>query len=126
MIVVWIALAGALGALARWGLAQGFLAWAGPFFPYGTLAANLSGCFLLGLVAGLAERAPWVSGELRLALSVGFIGALTTFSTWEFETMRMMRRGDAAGAAGNFAVNIVFGYLLIWAGTRLVELWPAR
>jgi CrcB protein len=67
-----------------------------------------------------SERAAWMSGEMRVVISVGFIGALTTFSTWEYETFRMARRGDVLLAAGNFAVNVFFGFLLLWAGGRLV------
>ncbi|HEY7839462.1 MAG TPA: fluoride efflux transporter CrcB [Terriglobales bacterium] len=119
MLIVGIAIAGALGALARWGLGTGLLKWMGPRFPYGTLSANLIGCFILGWVMEAAERAPWLSAELRIAITVGFVGALTTFSTWEFETMGMARRGDTLTAAGNFLVNVIFGYALLWAGARL-------
>ncbi|MGH9487027.1 MAG: fluoride efflux transporter CrcB [Terriglobales bacterium] len=120
MIIVGIAIAGALGALARWGLGQAFLHWS-PRFPYGTLAANLIGCFILGLVMEIGARAQWMSGEMRTIIAVGFIGALTTFSTWEFETLHMARRGDMLLAAGNFAVNVFFGFVLIWAGGRLAS-----
>lgn len=120
MLIAAIAVAGALGALSRWGLGQLMLKWAGPAFPYGTLSANLIGCFILGMVMEMGDRAAWMSGDVRVAISVGFIGALTTFSTWEFETMRMARRGDMLLAAGNFAVNIFFGFVLIWAGGRLI------
>jgi CrcB protein len=120
VLILGIAIAGALGALSRWGLGQLMLLWTGPDFPYGTLSANLIGCFILGLVMELAERAAWMSGEMRVVISVGFIGALTTFSTWEYETFRMARRGDVLLAAGNFAVNVFFGFLLLWAGGRLI------
>jgi|GEM_PF-336642 len=121
--MLWgIAMAGALGALARWGLGRFFLRW--PTFPYGTLSANLIGCLMLGMVMELAERAQWMTGELRVVISVGFIGTLTTFSTWEFETLRMARRGEVLLAAGNFAANVFFGLLLIWAGGRLVARPP--
>ena len=119
MLIIGIAIAGALGALCRWGLGTSMLKWLGPSFPYGTLTANLIGCFVLGLIMEAAERAPWLNAELRTVMAVGFIGALTTFSTWEYETLRMGRRGDLLLAAGNFAVNVFFGYLLIWAGGRL-------
>lgn len=122
MLILSVAIAGALGALSRWGLGSLLLKWAGARFPYGTLTANLLGCFILGVVTETAERAQWMTGELRIAISVGFIGALTTFSTWEFETFRLARRGDVLVAAGNFVVNVFFGYLLIWAGGRLVAL----
>ncbi|MGN6594094.1 MAG: fluoride efflux transporter CrcB [Terriglobales bacterium] len=118
MLILGLAIAGALGALSRWGLGRLLLRW--PHFPYGTLAANLIGCFLLGLLMEVSERAAWMSGEMRVVISVGFIGALTTFSTWEYETFRMARRGDVLLAAGNFAVNVFFGFLLLWAGGRLI------
>ncbi len=119
MLILGIALAGAAGALARWGLGQAALALGTTSFPYDTLSANLIGCFLLGLVMGASERAAWMSGEMRTIIGVGFIGALTTFSTWEYETARMVRRGDPLLAAANFAVNVFFGYLVLWAGGRL-------
>ena len=122
MLILGIALAGAVGALSRWGLAQLALRLGVTSIPYGTLSANLIGCFILGVVMGLSERAQWMGGELRVVVTVGFIGTLTTFSTWEYETYRMARRGDALLAAGNFAVNVVLGFLLLWAGGRIVAL----
>jgi CrcB protein len=124
MLILGIALAGAAGALSRWGLGQLALRFGATSFPYGTLSANLLGCFILGVVMGASERAAWMSGELRTIIAVGFIGALTTFSTWEYETTRLARRGDPLLAAVNFAVNVFFGYLVIWAGGRLAAtLW---
>ncbi|MGH9476141.1 MAG: fluoride efflux transporter FluC [Terriglobales bacterium] len=123
VLALGIALAGALGALSRWGLGQFFETLAGGRYPWGTLAANLIGCFMLGLVMEAGARSHWMSGPVRLILSVGFIGALTTFSTWEFETLHMARGGDVLLAAGNFAVNVFFGFLLLWAGARLAAVW---
>ncbi|HUX66571.1 MAG TPA: fluoride efflux transporter CrcB [Terriglobales bacterium] len=122
MLILGIALAGAVGALSRWGLAQLALRLGVTSIPYGTLSANLIGCLLLGVVMGLSERARWMGGELRVVITVGFIGTLTTFSTWEYETYRMARRGDVLLAAGNFAVNVVLGFSLLWLGGRLVAL----
>ncbi|MGH9468455.1 MAG: fluoride efflux transporter CrcB [Terriglobales bacterium] len=118
-VALGIAVAGALGALSRWGLGQVCETWFGPRFPYGTLAANLIGCFLLGAVMEIGGQSRWLSGEMRLMLAVGFIGALTTFSTWEFETLHMARGGQVVLAAGNFAVNVFLGFLLLWAGARV-------
>ncbi len=119
MLALGIAIAGALGALSRWGLGQWLEVLGGGHFPYDTLAANLIGCFLLGFVMHIGGHARWISGEMRTIIAVGFIGALTTFSTWEFETLHMARGGEVLLAAGNFAVNVFFGFLLIWAGGRL-------
>ncbi|MGH9414417.1 MAG: fluoride efflux transporter FluC [Terriglobales bacterium] len=118
-LALGIAVAGALGALSRWGLGQWLEQFGGGHFPYGTLAANLVGCFLLGVVMQIGAHSRWMSGELRTVIAVGFIGALTTFSTWEFETFHMARGGQVLLAAGNFAVNVFFGFVLIWAGGRL-------
>lgn len=119
MIALYIALAGALGALARWAFSRLMLAIWGPGFPLGTLGENLSGCFLLGLLMELAERGVLISSELRTVLAVGFIGTFTTFSTFEFETLRLARRGGLLLAGANFALNIVLGFALLSLGAHL-------
>lgn len=122
MLIWGIALAGGLGALARWGLGLLLVRLAGPRLPFGTLTANLIGCLLLGVALELADRAHWMSAEMRVVVVVGFIGTLTTFSTWEHETYRLARGGEMLLAAGNLAVNVVFGFFLLVAGARLVQL----
>lgn len=127
MQILLVAVAGALGALARWGVSAQMPRWFSPSFPYGTLTVNLTGCFILGVLTELAEQTHLVSGEVRTIIGVGFIGALTTFSTFEFETFRMARRGDLLLAGANFLVNVIFGFALIWAGMVLVDLlWKVR
>lgn len=123
ILTLGVAVAGALGALSRWGLGQRLATWGAGNYPWGTLAANLSGCFLLGLVMSLGNHARWMSEDLRMILAVGFIGSLTTFSTWEFETLNLVRGGEMLLAAGNLAVNVFFGFVLIWAGLRLGAAW---
>lgn len=127
MVIFYVGLAGALGALARWGLTSLMPKWFGTLLPYGTLAANLSGCFILGMLTELAEQTSLVPPEVRTAIGVGFIGALTTFSTFEFETFRLARRGDMLLAGANFLINIILGFLMIWMGMALVNhLWRLR
>ncbi len=120
MVVLWVAVAGALGALARWGLGVWLGERLGGVFPWGTLAVNLIGCFLLGVVMEATERVGWLPAPTRLVLAVGFIGTLTTFSTFQFETFQLARRGAVLLGAVNFAANVLFGYLLLWAGGALV------
>lgn len=119
MLVLWVAIAGALGALSRWGIGVWLGQRLGITFPWGTLAANLIGCFLIGIVMEATERAGFLPGAFRLIIAVGFIGAFTTFSTFEFETFQLFRRGALLLAGINFAANILLGYLLLWAGAEL-------
>ena len=79
--ILWIALAGALGTLARYGLGGAVQTVLGQNFPWGTLVVNAIGCLLFGLVWTLAEERLLISGHLRFIVLVGFMGAFTTFST---------------------------------------------
>ncbi len=119
--IVLIAGAGALGSLARYGLNGAATRILGKGFPYGTLAANLIGCFLLGLLMELALGSDWISRELRLALGVGFFGAFTTFSTFGVETMRLLEAGAWPQVAVNVVANVVLGLALAWSGFVLAR-----
>jgi len=120
--ILLVAIAGALGALARWGISALMPRLLPPTFPFGTLTANLAGCFILGVLTELAEQTHLISGEMCTIIGVGFIGALTTFSTFEFETFRLARRGDMLMAGTNFMINIIFCFLISFAGMLLVDL----
>lgn len=119
MAVVGIAVGGALGALVRyfaslWAqdyLARGFLLG----FPVGTLLVNVVGSFLLAVIAGLGLQGI-LSPEARLALGTGFVGAMTTFSTFELETDVLLRQGEFGRAAAYVLGNFLVGYLAILAG----------
>ena len=114
-------LGGGLGALCRYGLgvAGGRLMGAG--FPWGTFAANMIGCFLIGAAFGLSSRAGWFGPEVRLFFMTGFLGALTTFSTYALESMNYLRGGGSHVALTNFLANNVGGGLLVLAGLWLVQ-----
>lgn len=116
MVWLGIALGGGLGAVARYGV--GLLAhrWFGPGFPWGTLVVNLAGCFLLGLLMEWEVRSPHVSPETRLILGTGFLGALTTFSTFGVDTFRALEAGSTGAALSNIALNVIPGLLLVYAG----------
>jgi CrcB protein len=110
-----IAVAGALGALARWGLGT----WFGqrfPTFPWGTLVINVSGSFVLGvLFAALVERGVG-SPTTRIALMTGLLGAYTTFSTFSLETFRLLEDGAVPSAIENVALSVVLGLVGVWLG----------
>ena len=121
MILVAMAAAGALGALARYGVSLAALRWLPPEFPYGTLFANLSGCFLLGALTELTLEKGLLAPEWRAVAGTGFLGAFTTFSTFGVETLQAMEAGEWGIAAANVGFNVVAGIALAAAG-----FWAAR
>jgi fluoride exporter len=122
MNLVWIVIGGSLGALARYGTTLLCARLFGPSFPYGTLAVNLSGCFLIGLAMGLAERGSIVTPTVRLFFVTGFLGALTTFSTYAWESMASLRIAAFGAAFLNIALNNLAGFGLLMAGLLLTRL----
>ncbi|MBE7558083.1 fluoride efflux transporter CrcB [bacterium] len=111
-----IALAGAAGTLLRFALSGIVQRWAGAGFPWGTLAVNVLGCFLFGVVWMLAENRLVISGETRLIVLVGFMGAFTTFSTFAFETGELLRESEYLLAAGNVLVQNGLGIVALFLG----------
>jgi fluoride exporter len=113
-VLLGIAVLGGAGAVGRFLLDGAVAARVGRTFPWGTLAVNLSGAFVLGLITGAALS----EDGLRL-LGTGLIGAYTTFSTWMFETHRAAEDGRSRGALANLAVSLVLGLAVAWAGRRV-------
>lgn len=113
-LVLGIGLLGGVGALARFGLDGAVAGRWGRSFPFGTLAVNLAGALVLGVLSGAAVPAD----DLRLA-GTGFIGAFTTFSTWALESQRLAEDGEWAAAATNFGVSLALGVALAALGRTL-------
>ena len=121
MRLLWIAVFGAIGTLARYGL-QGLVQFrTGGTFPYGTLLINLTGCFLLALLYQSTLNRLVISPDLRLAIGVGFFGGYTTFSSFGWETAKMLEDGEWLPAATYVTVSVVAGILLSVAGIRLAN-----
>lgn len=85
-------------------------------FPWGTFVVNLSGCFLLGLLFTLSTERLDANPALRVALTVGFVGAYTTFSTFSLQAVRLTEDGDIALALGYVAASVGVGMLAAWGG----------
>ncbi|HMK63802.1 MAG TPA: fluoride efflux transporter CrcB [Acidimicrobiales bacterium] len=113
---VWVGVAGFFGALARYGLDGVVSRWAGGGFPWGTLVVNLSGCFLVGLLTTLLTERLMPHPTIRIAVTVGFVGAYTTFSTFAYESLRQVQDGAVGLAAVNVAASVALGVLAAWAG----------
>lgn len=116
--VLAVAVAGAAGALARWGLAT----WTGqrfPGFPWGTLLVNVTGSFALGLLFILLTERTGASATTRLAVTTGFLGAYTTFSTFSLETARLLEDGAFGQAGLNILASLALGLIGVWLGIAL-------
>lgn len=120
-----IALGGALGASARYGVAQ-VVHVAPNTFPWATLWTNLSGCFALGLLLGLmVERFP-PSRYVRPFVATGFLGAYTTYSTFAVETVLLVKNDRPGLALGYTAASVLGGFLLAWVGILAARAAPDR
>ena len=108
--------AGGLGTLARYGVSNWVQRSTTTDFPWGILTVNALGSLALGLLYSLAEEHNLLSGELRIAVLVGFLGAFTTFSTFAFDTNQLLRDDRYLWAAGNMVLNNALGLSLVFAG----------
>jgi fluoride exporter len=116
-----IAIFGAIGTLARYGLQGVVQIRMGGTFPYGTLLINLTGCFFLGLIGQFTLSRMVISPDWRMAIAVGFFGGYTTFSSFGWETAKMLEDGEWLRAATYVGVSVFFGLLLSVAGIRLAN-----
>jgi len=119
--ILLVAVGGAFGAVARYVVSLAFAQRFGAHCPWGTLFINVSGCMLISLFVGAGSgRIP--ESNLRYLLPIGFVGAYTTFSTYEFETLRLFELGRAASAFGYVAASNVLGFAAVllgaWLGRR--------
>jgi fluoride exporter len=116
-----IAIFGALGTLARYGLQGVVQVRTASTFPVGTLLVNLSGCFLIGLIGQFTLNRMVISPDWRVAIAVGFLGGYTTFSSFGWETAKMLEAGEWAWAMAYVGVSVFAGLLLSIAGIRLAN-----
>ena len=113
---VMVGIGGCLGSILRFWLGSYIGGKLGTRFPYGTLVINVSGSFLLGIVfALLTARASW-SPNWRYLLLIGFIGGYTTFSSFEFETLRMIQDGQTGLGLLYVATSVAIGFVAVWGG----------
>jgi fluoride exporter len=117
MKYLWIALGGALGAIARYLVGLWVYERMGTRFPYGTFLINMSGCFIIGFTLTVLDDHIGLAPAWRLAIPIGFVGAYTTFSTFEYETLRLAQHGQAATGMLYVALSLVLGFGAVWLGT---------
>ena len=119
-----VGIGGFLGANARYVTAKWVGTWVDARFPLGTFLINMSGSFLLGLLGGLlAAKLVPRGDDVRLALGVGFLGAFTTFSTFEFETHALFEDGVWLTALTNIFLSLFLGLIAVRAGLIVAKAW---
>jgi len=116
-----IAIGGALGSVARYLLSTLVLRTTGTLFPLGTFVVNFAGCAAFGLIAGATEQRMPIAPELRLFLLVGVLGGFTTFSSYAFESVALLRDGQFGWGAANVAGQVLAGLVGIWVGSAITR-----
>jgi len=117
MKILLVMIGGSLGALSRYGVSLLAVQLFGARFPWGTLIVNLSGCFLIGLAFALGDRGLGIMNpSMRLFFMTGYLGALTTFSTFGLETVNALQEGRYLVSAANILTNNVIGSALVFLG----------
>jgi CrcB protein len=115
--ILLVGLGGFVGSVLRY-LASGYVQQSTKSidFPYGTLAVNVIGCFVIGFLAQLAEARGVFTSELRLFVFVGILGGFTTFSSFGNETLNLARDSQMMNAVANIGANVVLGLFAVWLG----------
>ena len=121
MRLALIAIFGAIGTLARYGLQGLVQIRVASTFPYGTLLINLTGCFFLGLIGQFTLNRMVIPPDWRVAIAVGFFGGYTTFSSFGWETAKMLEDGEWLRASAYVGASVAAGLLLSIAGIRLAN-----
>jgi CrcB protein len=117
-----IAVGGALGSIARYWVGSTIAGRMGIRFPYGTLVVNLTACLIIGFSLTYLGRRADLNPAWRYLIPVGFIGAYSTFSTYEWETLSTLRAGAFAMAALYAVGSLVLGLVAVWGGSALAEM----
>jgi CrcB protein len=118
---LFIAVGGALGALCRYGAAGLVHRLLGASFPHGTLVVNLLGCLGIGILAPSLGGPTPLPASVRLFVAIGFLGAFTTFSTFGYETLKLIEDGEAARGLWNVLLNVILGLACVWLGQAIAR-----
>jgi CrcB protein len=123
--LLWICFAGALGTGTRHLVGLWASERFGVAFPYGTLIVNATGCFLIAAVMQTALNASGFPPTLRLALATGFLGGMTTYSSFAYETLRLARDGSRSAALLNFGLTTLACFGAVLLGLAAAQLWSS-
>ena len=115
---LWIAVGGALGSVARFGMSSAIAGWFGATFPWGTILVNISGSFVIGFFATLTgpDGRVLVSGDIRQFVTVGICGGYTTFSSFSLQTLNLVQDGELMQAGLNVIGSVALCLAAVWLG----------
>lgn len=120
--ILLVGLGGGVGSIARYWCQKWFADHIQNSFPWGTFTVNILGCFLIGLIYALAEKTTLLSPQTRLMLITGLCGGFTTFSTFAFENMSLVRSGDYVYLILYISASVLLGIAAVFAGIGLIKL----
>ncbi len=115
-IALYIAIFGAAGCVSRFFVSGWVYGILGKSFPYGTFVVNILGAFIIGLLMEFGIRSTLIPPSIRIGVTVGFLGGLTTFSTFSYETFRLLEEGNFAIATANVLLSVVTCLMFTWLG----------
>jgi len=119
--ILLIAIGGAIGSVSRYGCQKWIYQLFPHPFPLGTFVVNILGSLLIGLFFGLSEKGNIMSPEWRIFLTTGLCGGYTTFSTFSFESLSLVKEGNYVYALMYIVLSVMFGLMAVWLGTIIVK-----
>ena len=121
--LLWVGFGGFLGSIGRFVMAGAFNRFSPALgFPVGTLTVNILGCFLIGVLNGLAETRSLLGPDIRIFLFIGVLGGFTTYSTFGFESLALLKDGAILKASANIILHVLLGLSAVWIGDTLGRL----
>ncbi len=119
-LILYIAAGGALGAVCRWGMNTGISSVLKQPYPFGTLGVNVLGSFLMGLCIAYFLKNNELSNEMKMFLTVGFLGSFTTFSTFSMDAVTLFHNNDPYGALSYIFASVILSVGAVMLGTFLI------
>lgn len=121
MNILWVGIGSMAGGISRYLLSSGIRQWLPGIFPWGTLLINLSGCFLIGILAGLFNSTSYFSENHKLLLTIGFCGSFTTFSTFSLDSLLLLSSKAYLLTGLNITISVAGGLLATFIGYHLAR-----
>lgn len=120
--LILVGIGGFVGSICRYLVSVFAAAHISPVFPFGTMIANIVGCFVIGAVMSLSERTGLFSPDIRILLTTGFCGGFTTFSTFSYESLALLRGGEFLPFAVNLSITLVLGLAATYLGMQVARM----